>query len=203
MQTLKTWPSSILAVILWFAVAQAAPASAPEPQRNFASAEEAVSAFVAALRDHKEADLRAILGPEATASSTPVTVMPTANSISASLLSTMRSTRSTKRALGAPSWMLARTTGQCRSRWSRTTDAGLSTPRQVRRRSSTVASAATSCRRSARCSPASMRNTIISIVPSRQTAAASMPCAWSARPAVAMAFTGRWPRARTKARWGR
>ena len=65
MQTLKTWPCSILAVILWFTVAQAAPASAPEPQRDFASAEEAVSAFVAALRDHQVADLRAILGPEA------------------------------------------------------------------------------------------------------------------------------------------
>src|SRR4051794_34355905 len=64
MQKLQTWPCSILAVILWFTVAQAAPASAPEPQRNFASAEEAVSAFVAALRDHKEAALRAILGPE-------------------------------------------------------------------------------------------------------------------------------------------
>ena len=64
MQTLKAWPCSILTMILWFTVAQAAPASAPKPQRNFASAEEAVSAFVAALRDHKEADLRAILGPE-------------------------------------------------------------------------------------------------------------------------------------------
>ena len=62
MQTLKTWPCSILAVILWFTVAQAAPA--PAPQRDFASAEEAVSAFVAALRDQQEADLRAILGPE-------------------------------------------------------------------------------------------------------------------------------------------
>ena len=61
----KSWPCSILAAILWFAVAQAAPANAPEPQRSFASAEEAVSAFVAALRDHQEADLRAILGPEA------------------------------------------------------------------------------------------------------------------------------------------
>ena len=64
MQTLKTWPCAILAVVLWFTAAQAAPASAPEPQRNFASAEEAVSAFVAALRGHEEADLRAILGPE-------------------------------------------------------------------------------------------------------------------------------------------
>jgi hypothetical protein len=65
MQTLKALASSILAVVLWCAVAQAAPESTPEPQRNFATAEEAVSAFVAALRDQKEADLRAILGPEA------------------------------------------------------------------------------------------------------------------------------------------
>lgn len=64
MQTQKTLASSILAGILWFTVAQAAPASTPEPQRNFASAEEAVSAFVAALRDQKEADLHAILGPD-------------------------------------------------------------------------------------------------------------------------------------------
>jgi hypothetical protein len=64
MQTLKNWPCSILAVIVWFTVAQAAPASAPVPQRNFASTEEAVSALVTALRDHKEPDLRAILGPE-------------------------------------------------------------------------------------------------------------------------------------------
>jgi len=60
----KSWPYSVLATILWLAVAQAAPASAPEPQRSFASAEEAVTAFVAALRGHQEADLRAILGPE-------------------------------------------------------------------------------------------------------------------------------------------
>jgi Protein of unknown function (DUF2950) len=60
----KSWPCSVLAATLWFAVAQAAPTSAPEPQRSFASAEEAVSAFVAALRGHQEADLRAILGPE-------------------------------------------------------------------------------------------------------------------------------------------
>ena len=64
MRTLKTWPCSILAATLWLAVAQAAPANAPETQRSFASAEEAVSAFVTALRDHQEADLRAILGPE-------------------------------------------------------------------------------------------------------------------------------------------
>ena len=32
-----------------------------EPQRSFASAEEAVQAFIAALRNHREAELRAIL----------------------------------------------------------------------------------------------------------------------------------------------
>ncbi len=64
MQTLKSWSCSILGMIAWFAVAPAAPASAPEPQRDFASAEDAVSAFVTALRDHQQADLRAILGPE-------------------------------------------------------------------------------------------------------------------------------------------
>ena len=45
-------------------VAKMAPRAHPQPQRNFASVEDAVSAFVAALRDHKMADLRAILGPE-------------------------------------------------------------------------------------------------------------------------------------------
>jgi DUF2950 family protein len=60
----KSWPCTILAALLWFGVAQAAPAKAPEPQRSFASAEEAVAAFVAALRDHNKTDLRAILGPE-------------------------------------------------------------------------------------------------------------------------------------------
>ena len=65
MQTQKTLASSILAGILWFTGAQAAPASTPGPQCNSASAEEAVTAFVGALRDQKEADLRAILGPEA------------------------------------------------------------------------------------------------------------------------------------------
>jgi len=61
----KRWPASVIAALLWLGAAQAAPASAPAPQRDFASAEEAMDAFVAALRDHNEADLRAILGPEA------------------------------------------------------------------------------------------------------------------------------------------
>jgi hypothetical protein len=60
----NTRSCSIAAAVLWLGVAQAAPANAPEQQRSFASPEEAVTAFVAALRDHKEADLRAILGPE-------------------------------------------------------------------------------------------------------------------------------------------
>ena len=61
----KSWLCSILAAILWTGIAQAAPANAPEPQRSFASAEDAAKAFVAALRDNKKADLRAMLGPEA------------------------------------------------------------------------------------------------------------------------------------------
>jgi hypothetical protein len=59
------WLYSMIAAALWLGVAQAAPASAPAPQRNFASAEEATNALIAALRDHNEADLRAVLGPEA------------------------------------------------------------------------------------------------------------------------------------------
>ena len=50
--------------MLWLGIAQAAPANAPEQPRGFASPEDAVTAFVAALRDHNEADLRAILGPD-------------------------------------------------------------------------------------------------------------------------------------------
>jgi hypothetical protein len=61
----KIWPSLIIATLVWIGIAQAAPANAPEPQRSFASADDAVRAFVAALRDHQEADLRAILGPDA------------------------------------------------------------------------------------------------------------------------------------------
>jgi hypothetical protein len=61
----NTWPCSIVVAMLWLGAAQAAPATnAPAQQRGFASLEEAVTALVAALRDHKEADLRAILGPE-------------------------------------------------------------------------------------------------------------------------------------------
>jgi len=60
----NTWPCSIAAAMLWLGAAQAAPVNAPEQQRGFASPEDAVTAFVAALRDHNETDLRAILGPE-------------------------------------------------------------------------------------------------------------------------------------------
>jgi hypothetical protein len=54
-----------LATSLWFGMAQAPHPAKPEPQRSFASPEDAVAAFVAALRDRNERDLRAILGPEA------------------------------------------------------------------------------------------------------------------------------------------
>jgi hypothetical protein len=56
---------SVLVAMFWLGIAQAVPANAPEPQRRFASAEEAVQALIAALRNNREAELRAILGPEA------------------------------------------------------------------------------------------------------------------------------------------
>ncbi|MBV9251405.1 MAG: DUF2950 domain-containing protein [Acetobacteraceae bacterium] len=59
------WPCAILAAMLGLGAAQAAPPSPPEPQRTFASADDAATAFVSALRNHDEAELRAILGPEA------------------------------------------------------------------------------------------------------------------------------------------
>jgi hypothetical protein len=65
MEVLRSWRYSILATVLGFGVAQAAPANAPEFQQSFASAADAAKAFVAALRGHQEADVRAILGPEA------------------------------------------------------------------------------------------------------------------------------------------
>jgi Protein of unknown function (DUF2950) len=66
---------AILAAFLWLEIAQGAPlqaasapvapAETPAPQRSFVSSEDAVNAFITALRDNREADLRAILGPEA------------------------------------------------------------------------------------------------------------------------------------------
>jgi hypothetical protein len=68
MAILKSWQWKVLAASLLFAAAQASSSSAAEtqpPQRSFASPEEAVTAFITALRDHNEADLRAVLGPDA------------------------------------------------------------------------------------------------------------------------------------------
>jgi hypothetical protein len=59
------WAGLAFSAMLWCGIAQATPPTAAEPHRNFASPEEAVAAFVAALRDHQETDLRAILGPGA------------------------------------------------------------------------------------------------------------------------------------------
>jgi hypothetical protein len=59
-----SFPIAILIVGLTLALPAGA-AAPPPPQRDFASAEEAATALVAALRDQKEADLRAILGPDA------------------------------------------------------------------------------------------------------------------------------------------
>src|SRR5215469_1949443 len=64
--TIQTRISCAIAVMVFcLALGSAAWAAAPAPQRDFASPEEAVDALVAALRDQKEADLRAVLGPEA------------------------------------------------------------------------------------------------------------------------------------------
>jgi Protein of unknown function (DUF2950) len=68
MAMLKSWPWNALAVILLLAMAQVSTSSVAqtnETQRSFASPEDAVTAFVAALRNHNEADLRAVLGPSA------------------------------------------------------------------------------------------------------------------------------------------
>jgi hypothetical protein len=65
MRISKSWLCIILAAALWPGIALAAPSDSPAPQRSFTSAEDAVDAFVTALRNHQEADLRAILGPEA------------------------------------------------------------------------------------------------------------------------------------------
>ena len=75
MKMAKSCFGSIAAAILYLGIAQAAPTTAapvagppstatPE-QRSFASPEDAVAALVAALRGNQEADLHAILGPEA------------------------------------------------------------------------------------------------------------------------------------------
>src|SRR4051794_2962102 len=61
----NSWQCITLAGVLWLGIALAAPSDSPAPQRSFASAEDAVDAFVTVLRNHQEADLRAILGPEA------------------------------------------------------------------------------------------------------------------------------------------
>ena len=65
MQMPNRWCYSILAMFICVGVARTALVNAQEPQRNFESAQEAVKAFVAALRTDQRADLRAILGPEA------------------------------------------------------------------------------------------------------------------------------------------
>lgn len=68
MALLKSSHWTILVAGLWLAVAQISAlgaATTQQTQRSFASPEEAVTALVAALRDHNEADLRAVLGPDA------------------------------------------------------------------------------------------------------------------------------------------
>ena len=67
MPKLKSSPWTILVASLWLSVAPISlvgAANTQQPQRSFASPEEAVTALVAAMRDHNEADLRAVLGPD-------------------------------------------------------------------------------------------------------------------------------------------
>lgn len=65
MKTGKIGLTASLTGILWLTAAQSPPIKPSEPQRSFPSAESAVDAFVAALREDRETDLRAILGAEA------------------------------------------------------------------------------------------------------------------------------------------
>jgi hypothetical protein len=55
----------VLVMLAWCGIVGVASVSAQEPQRSFASPEEAAGALVDALRTHREDDLRAILGPDA------------------------------------------------------------------------------------------------------------------------------------------
>ncbi len=65
---LKYWPWKVLASSVLLAAVHVSPSNAadnPQPQRGFASPADAATAFVAALRAHNEADLKAVLGPDA------------------------------------------------------------------------------------------------------------------------------------------
>ena len=170
----RIWSYVILSMaVLWLGAAQAPSPKPPQPQRNFASPEEAVVAFVAALRAHKEADLRAILGPDAdrVLNSGDKYADRELHQRFVALYDEKHAINQTSR--GARSWTSARTIGRCRSHSARTTGAGPSIPRLARRPSSTGASAGTNCRQSVRCWPVSMPSTIISISPNRQRVAAS------------------------------
>ena len=148
-------------------------------------------AFVAALRDHKEADLRAILGPDADR------VLDSGDKYADRELHqrfvalydakhTINQTSPGRAELdvGPDDWPMPIPLGENNGRWTFDAKAGAQT-------SSTAVSGVTSCRRSVRCSPVSMPSAIISISPSRQRVVASMPRAWSARPGVATVCSGR------------
>jgi hypothetical protein len=106
--------------------------------------QEAVDAFVATLRNHQEADLRAILGPDAerVISSGDQYADQELRQLFVTLYDEKHAIQQTRR--GVQSWMSARTTGRGRSQSWRATVAGRSTRKLVNRRSSTVASAAMS-----------------------------------------------------------
>jgi hypothetical protein len=181
---------SIAATMLWLGIAQAAPANAPEQQRGFASPEGAVTAFVAALRNHNEADLRAILGPDGgrvidsgdryadrELQGRFVALYDEKHAID------LAGAGRAELAVGANDWPLPIPLVESDGRWTFDTRPG-------RRPSSTGGSVVTSCLRSARCSPASMLSAIISIAPSKETEPDFMPHVWSARRGTVTAFIG-------------
>jgi Protein of unknown function (DUF2950) len=57
-------PFLMTAATLWLALSHAPPVSAAEAQRTYGSADDAAAAFITALRNNNETELRAILGPE-------------------------------------------------------------------------------------------------------------------------------------------
>jgi hypothetical protein len=158
------WPCSIVAAVLWSGAVQAAAVSTPEPQRSFPSAEEAAKAFVAAVRDHQQADFRAILGPEGNRVVDPgdryadqerhqrfVALYDEKRVID------QKRPAHAEQEVGPNDWPLPIPLVESNGRCISDTKAGAQTIIDCR---------PTSCRRSARCSPASMLSTIISIAPS-------------------------------------
>ncbi len=87
---------------------------AEEYQRGFASADEAVNALVTALREHNEADWPRYPWSRGRALIVSEDCLPTSNSLTSSLHSTMRSARLIKRCAGARNCMSVQRIGHFR-----------------------------------------------------------------------------------------